>query len=236
VAARRARAPPPQHPGIIAARGRLRVIHVGKGRRRRQSERRPAPGAPTTSICSSSRQAALIGLLQKLAPIAPNMVTALLLAPLALVTATTHPSSRPRNLLRHVSGHGDDRFDLSQPPPRPPLAMLQGRPPPPVCPTDFVHEAASTGMISVGGFLNSSRNQPNSRVDDAPAVRAAIAVAVNCSSAVFFPPGSYSLHTTVTLPGSLELRGSGLRSAEFVVRQHKNCCGAGRVVRPGLLM
>ena len=110
----------------------------------------------------------------------------------------------------NVPGHEADRYDLSQPPPRPTIAMLQGHPPAPICPAASLAEAASTGMISVGGFLNSSRTLPGARVDDAPAVRAAIAAAENCSAAVFFPPGSYSFHTTVSLPSNLELRGSGL--------------------------
>eukprot|EP01046_Picozoa_sp_COSAG06_P022927 COSAG06_NODE_1799_length_8367_cov_3.030721_4_plen_242_part_00 len=138
---------------------------------------------------------------------AAGMETPLLFLLLAL-SATT--SSRPRNILSHVRGHEADRYDLSQPPPRPTIAMLQGHPPPPVCPAAFLAEAASTGMISVGGF-----RRPG---DDAPAVRATIAVAVNCSAAVFFPPGSYSFHTTVSLPGGLELRGSGLRAAEFITQ------------------
>ena len=70
-------------------------------------------------------------------------------------------------------------------------------------------------MISVASFLNSSRYYPGVRVDDAPAVRSALIVAVNCSAALFFPPGEYALETTVSLPSEVELRGSGLHAAEF---------------------
>ena len=125
-------------------------------------------------------------------------------------------SARPRNILSHVSGHERARYDLSQPPPRPALAFLSNKPPPPICPPDYAKEAIATGMISVASFLNSSRDQPEVKsVDDAPAVRSAIAVAVNCSAAVFFPPGGYSLESTVELPNEVELRGSGLSAAEF---------------------
>lgn len=119
---------------------------------------------------------------------------------------------RPTNLLRHLPGH--ERHDLSQPPPRPRLAKLLGAPPPLTCPPERQTEAAATGMVSLASFLNTTTG-----ADDAIAVRAAIAVAQNCSVAVFFPPGEYTLLSTVALPGNLELRGSGLQSSEFLPPQ-----------------
>ena len=120
---------------------------------------------------------------------------------------------RPTNLLRHLPGH--ERHDLSQPPPRPALAKLLGKAPPPTCPPAFVAEAAATGMVSVESFLNKTR----AGADDSVAVRAAIAVAQNCSAAVFFPPGEYAFLSTVALSDNVELRGSGLFSAEFLPPQ-----------------
>ena len=141
----------------------------------------------------------------------------LLLLP-AVCGATPDPDANPRNLLRHLPAHRHARYDLSQPPPHPTASLVaQGKPKPkPTCPPEYAAEAAKSGMISVGSFLNSSRDDPGKEhVDDAPAVRAAITTAANCSASVFFPPGGYSLHTTVVLPGDIELRGSGLGSAEF---------------------
>ena len=134
-----------------------------------------------------------------------------MLPPIRLPNATTDYVDRflgrPLNLIRHHPGHA--RHDLSQPPPRPTLAKLLGRPPPPQCPQPYVDAVTATGVVSVESFLNSSRNTPHAHVDDAPAVQAAMAVAQNCSAAVFFPPGEYSFSTTVAVLGNTELRGSG---------------------------
>ena len=126
----------------------------------------------------------------------------LLLLP-AVCGATPDPDVNPRNLLRHLPSHRHARYDLSQPPPHPTASLaaqqVQGKPKPkPTCPPEYAAEALKSGMISVASFLNSSRDDPGKEhVDDAPAIRAAIATATNCSASVFFPPGGYSLHTTV---------------------------------------
>jgi hypothetical protein len=138
------------------------------------------------------------------------LMLALVVQLVACVSSEHRHTGRPRNLLAHLPGHA--RHDLSQAPPRPPNAKLLGQPPPPTCAREYVAEAAATGMISVANF-----QPPNiTGTDDAIAVRAAIEVAINCSAAVFFPPGGYSFGTTVVLPGGIELRGSGLGASEFI--------------------
>ena len=72
-------------------------------------------------------------------------------------------------------------------------------------------EVNATGRVSVAHYNRTAADEPG----DGPAVRWAMNNSHCCNAVVYFPPGSYKLHSTIELVSSVAFVGGGSRADQF---------------------
>ena len=78
-------------------------------------------------------------------------------------------------------------------------------------PASVMAEVNATGRVSVAHYNRTVADEPG----DGPAIRWAMNNSQCCNAVIYFPPGSYKLHSTIQLLGSVSFVGGGSRADQF---------------------